>query len=836
MVTKDSLNQVLEKHLSENPNLLNSAIGNDIVLFFGKQGCGKSTIINFLTDSKIAANDEGHIILTDPNDPFALKINSTGETETQLPRFARKNNLLFYEIPSFCHEKNSPECFINACLIKHIVESSNSVRLVFILSQDELSAEKGKSLKEINILTKKLFPNNDPDKFNILILSKSEPRKIKQKFMSFLQSKSDQAILASWINIGKLFKMSHPEDGEIDYQDRQEILDGINSINPQSIKNVNIDFLYTITNDNIIKGLYAEELASACISLVDQKLSESIEPVEKKNYVTNRLSLEILPKIETTPLLFLMKPATKNLFKNVYDDWNSRVLPMLVGHKIEKLDKEIEEMKDNELAGKRENVDVEVGKINKEEVEIRINEEVEAEKNTKDVEIRIYEKEVEKNNQEDLEIRIHEKEVGKNNREDLEIRIHEKEVEKNNQEDLEIRIHEKEVEKINQEVLETRIYEKEVEKISQEVVETRIHEKEVEKINQEVLETRIYEKDVKKINQEDVKTRIYEKEVEKINQEDLETRIYEKEVEKNNQKVVETKIHEGEKIENMSQEVVRTRMHEGEEVEKTNQEVLGTRIHEKKENEKINPVDVGTIMLEKISQEEEIKIEETKIKDEDETKKLKTGENSIENEQDLMMRQEEDYEIIEKEEEKEEEKKIVDNMKHNKTDQVLNQFESEYENLAKQAKQDPSFYTQTLSFILKQKITILNFHHNMTIFLSNDKEGKDRIAEGKKKSEERSFFTIEVSNKGFMLKNKKFNEYLFVTKNYRYFGNRIVEGNSKINDRSYFDIILMKNGYVIKNKNTNEFLFLSDKEYGGDKVLSSNPNLTERSFFNLVKN
>lgn len=142
------------------------------------QSCGKS-IINFLTDTKLVTNDEGNIVLADPENHLALKINPTDETDALLPRFARGNRFLYYEIPSFCHDKTSPECFINACLIKYIIERLKSVRIVFILRQDELSAEKDKSLKETNALTKKLFPNNYPDKCSMLFLSKSEPRKIK---------------------------------------------------------------------------------------------------------------------------------------------------------------------------------------------------------------------------------------------------------------------------------------------------------------------------------------------------------------------------------------------------------------------------------------------------------------------------------------------------------------------------------------------------------------------------------------------------------------------------------------------------------------------------------
>lgn len=231
----------------------------------------------------------------------------------------------------------------------------------------------------------------------------------------------------------------------------------------------------------------------------------------------------------------------------------------------------------------------------------------------------------------------------------------------------------------------------------------------------------------------------------------------------------------------------------------------------------------------KVIHEEDKKSEEVKMKDEDENENKKRE--NITKEEDVMVKHVEDVKIVENDEEK----KVVPGEKPKEIGQKSSEVQSEYEKLAKEAREAPSVITQTLIFLIKQKITILNIHYDMTIFLSNDKEGNDRIAEGKKKKEGRSIFLIEVGKKGFMIKNKKSNEYLFVTKNYRFFGNRIVEGSTNLNNRCYFDILLMKNGYVIRNKETDEFLFLNDREWGGDKVLSSNPKLTERSFFNLVK-
>ncbi|OMJ72998.1 hypothetical protein SteCoe_28425 [Stentor coeruleus] len=646
-----------------------------------------------------------------------MKINSTDNPDTVLPRFVKTDKFVFYEIPGFSQIKNNPASLINACLIKYIVENSSSARIVFIISQDELSAEKGKNLKETCNIVKRLFPNNNLEKSSALILSKSEPRKIKQKFLSFLQSKADQNILEPWVNIGKLFKMSHPEDNKIDTQDKLEILQGISSISPQNINSVTIDFLYNIPQ-MLIRDLFEQELTSISKCLIDKKLLESIDIKDKKTYFDNQIRDEILSLIEQTPILSIIKPASINIFTNFIAEWNIQIFPNIINPILNQINNDIEQM---EIMKKK----------------------IEEEKPENVVEKQIIDSEEKQENIiENYIIDYEEK----------------KYVEKNTQD----------CEKLEENI-----------QIISQTVEIMVNspEEKMEKNRNEYEERIINErKEIEEENKRKLKELEEKHEMEKKileEQKDREKQELEAKMEKFRREMEEQKAREREELE--------------EKLKKHKQEL--EMIKEKEEKEKKD--------LEETLEKQRIEFEKSKQTVSEENKI------SVESPTSII--------ISEKSKKK------------------------QFENLANLIKTHANLFEKFPDQLLGRDFLIKSIYYEIFLFLSNDLEGEDRVAEAQLQCKDRNIFIIIQEKKGNLLLNKKFSEYLFVTSNYRLNGDRIVEANKDKNPRSYFDILMTDRGYLIKNKKLNEFLFVSGDYWGGDQVLESKSAIEERSFFEIIE-
>jgi putative ribosome biogenesis GTPase RsgA len=101
-LTRFDIKHIVERHLKENPDLLDSSIGKDIVVFLGITGSGKSTLINYLTDKELMVNESAQIVLRNLSDPTAMSIGEGKESETLLPKFIQTHQgLLFYDLPGF---------------------------------------------------------------------------------------------------------------------------------------------------------------------------------------------------------------------------------------------------------------------------------------------------------------------------------------------------------------------------------------------------------------------------------------------------------------------------------------------------------------------------------------------------------------------------------------------------------------------------------------------------------------------------------------------------------------------------------------------------------------
>ncbi len=246
-VTYHKVKSILEEHLENNPDLLDSSKGKNIVVFLGNTGSGKSTLINYLSEKELRADDFNNIVLANLDDPSVMAIGEGGDSETFLPRFIPVGDLLFYDMPGFKDTRGTANNLVNACFIKSIIENANSSKLVFVVGMDEITAGRGEGFKKLSNQAKQLVPNKPIESFSGLVITKSQVSKI--ALPNYLNSKleltnPELSIISNWIDHQRIDQISIPRDGQINYDNRESILNLIGGMGHDQIENVKIDIIY----------------------------------------------------------------------------------------------------------------------------------------------------------------------------------------------------------------------------------------------------------------------------------------------------------------------------------------------------------------------------------------------------------------------------------------------------------------------------------------------------------------------------------------------------------------------------------------------------------------
>ncbi|MGV8948677.1 MAG: GTPase [Candidatus Paracaedibacter sp.] len=149
-VDHHNVKRIVQQHLTDNPELLDSSKDKDIVVFLGNTGAGKSTLINYLSEKKLKVNNAFEIELDDPDDLSAMAIGGGSASQTFLPKFIQADALLLYDLPGFMDTRGTAENLVNACFIKRIIENAKSAKLVFVVGLDQITANRGDSFIKLS--------------------------------------------------------------------------------------------------------------------------------------------------------------------------------------------------------------------------------------------------------------------------------------------------------------------------------------------------------------------------------------------------------------------------------------------------------------------------------------------------------------------------------------------------------------------------------------------------------------------------------------------------------------------------------------------------------------
>jgi len=250
----DSIAQQIRQEFKKNAALLNSAKGQHIVAFLGNTGAGKSTLVNFLAGKEMkVSEDEEDYVLANPEDKTAMLIGTGGKSETLYPKSIDVEGLRFFDLPGFNDTDGSERNLVNAAFTRQILLDAASVRLVFVVGQDQFTADRSASIKQMFNCLKQLFIVDEGINLvneGVFVATKTTWNE-KTELTDFLIKKTNTQDkeelveqLTSWRKADKIGCVFHPMRAESNKDAVRKIFKLIQGTKPAKVHGINVSALY----------------------------------------------------------------------------------------------------------------------------------------------------------------------------------------------------------------------------------------------------------------------------------------------------------------------------------------------------------------------------------------------------------------------------------------------------------------------------------------------------------------------------------------------------------------------------------------------------------------
>lgn len=265
--------QRVREEFNRNAALLNAAKDRDIVAFLGNTGAGKSTLVNLLAGKEIrVGDDEEDYILVNPHDPTAMVIGTGGSSETLYPKSIDVGNLRFFDLPGFNDTDGSERNLVNAAFIRKILLDAASVRLVFVVGQDQFTADRSASVRQMFNCLNQLFVvegNTNLVDNGVFVATKvtCAPQAEMTEFLLKKTDSQDKAALndqlQSWSRKNRLSRMFHPLRDSSNTGIREQILGLIKETKATKIHGINVSALYPSDTKRDLERMFVSVLEGA---------------------------------------------------------------------------------------------------------------------------------------------------------------------------------------------------------------------------------------------------------------------------------------------------------------------------------------------------------------------------------------------------------------------------------------------------------------------------------------------------------------------------------------------------------------------------------------------
>lgn len=370
-VDHHTVKTIIEGHLKNNPSLLNSSKGKDIVVFLGNTGAGKSTLINYLSGKELEVNRFNHIILKNPDDLSAMAIGVGYGSKTFLPGFIQTGNLLFYDLPGFKDTRGTATSLVNACFIKRIIENAKSTTLVFVVGMGQVNSDRADSFRVLLSQAAQLLPDQHVENSSSLIITQSDQESDDlSAYLTEVVDVKQIPALDFWVKNKKIAQMSKPREKRIDQNERENILHLIQGANYHKIQSINIGATYNHRDQSNIKGIYDKEMSDVADQLINNFCSGGfvnldIPTLEKKKLYLQHLFQDISSALSEAPLMQLLHPISADIYEISLHNMERSLFPRLISIDGE-IDSVMREQEKKEEARKRQEEESKRAELEKE--------------------------------------------------------------------------------------------------------------------------------------------------------------------------------------------------------------------------------------------------------------------------------------------------------------------------------------------------------------------------------------------------------------------------------------------------------------------------------------
>jgi energy-coupling factor transporter ATP-binding protein EcfA2 len=250
-ITKDdiaykSFADLYIKHTQKKIRLLKSIEERDIVLFLGKTGSGKSSLINYLVEKELIVNEDCEIYLADSSDTSAMMIGSGSESVTTEPKAIMYDDLCLCDLPGLEDTNGLGIDLLNTDFFEFLVKNSRRISLVFVASRADIDSTRGSAIISFKGIIENLMPGLSIMDCSCLVITKSDISSLDDQ-IEYLKKKIEKEsfyYINQWKEKDQVFMMLRPQESEIgeiyNHNDtREKLISIIKKVKGSSIKNVN---------------------------------------------------------------------------------------------------------------------------------------------------------------------------------------------------------------------------------------------------------------------------------------------------------------------------------------------------------------------------------------------------------------------------------------------------------------------------------------------------------------------------------------------------------------------------------------------------------------------
>jgi len=302
-LSSKDVQQRINEEFQKNLGILHYSKNKHIVACFGNTGAGKSTLINLIAGNALRVENREYV-LDHPDDVNAMEIGTGADSKTLYPKCLSIDDVLYYDFPGFNDTEGSIRNLINAAFIKKILMEALSVRFIFVVGEDQFTADRGASVKKLFESIGDLFVTKDSTldivKNSLFVVTKSNETEV-DKELQFLSTKCHSQFqedvknrLAQWCSLKRFLHFCSPhifrEDEERNHHNqltKTHIVETVKSLQPIKVSALNVSVFYPTETMRHLMRLFLDSFEKRFKLLVQTPLMTLSEIEERYSLITD---------------------------------------------------------------------------------------------------------------------------------------------------------------------------------------------------------------------------------------------------------------------------------------------------------------------------------------------------------------------------------------------------------------------------------------------------------------------------------------------------------------------------------------------------------------------